>query len=425
MGTSKLKQLGFSLALLFFYAVGFSQEYKIDQVDFVGTKNTKVSFLEKIVSVKAGAMADSLALETDVNQLKKLPSIANASFVLHSNSSTSYVVVFTIEENLTLIPFANVYTSSNDEFAYRIGLQEFNLTGRNMIIGAFYQKDVFDSYGIALRAPYLFNSKTGVALSYNNLVTQEPVFFDNTSADYKYHNSAFEIMGLYQFNQKNSIDLGMNFFREKYNYLKGATNPAIPQQLDIRKYSYKALYNYNDIEYDFQYLSGFKSVLNLQYVNSSNKNSDNFLVGFTDLMYYRRIGIRGNWANRLRLGLATNDKTPFAPFSVDNNVNLRGVGNRIDRGTGSIVLNTEYRHTLLDEDWFVLQGNAFVDGGTWRNPGGGYDDFIKNENIRIYPGIGIRFMHKRIFNAIFRIDYGYGITKNASKGLVFGIGQYF
>jgi hypothetical protein len=125
------------------------------------------------------------------------------------------------------------------------------------------------------------------------------------------------------------------------------------------------------------------------------------------------------------LGLASNDKTPFAPFSVDNNVNIRGVGNIIDRGTGSIVLNTEYRYTVIDKSWFVLQGNAFVDAGSWRNPGGEFVDFVDSKNFRIYPGLGLRIMHKKIFNAIFRIDYGYGITKNASRGFVFGIGQYF
>lgn len=415
-----------TILFLFFSCVfGYSQKFKVTTVDFEGTKHTKVSFLEKLIATQAGKKIDSLLLESDVNQLKKLPSIANATYSLQSNSGNSYAVVFTIEENFTIIPYANVYTSSNDEFAYRVGLQEFNLTGRNIIVGAFYQKDVFDSYGLALRAPYLFSAKTGVALSYNNLKTQEPVFFDGRTADYKYHNSSFEVMGLYQFNTKNSIDLGMNFFTERYQYIRGATNATVPQQLDVNKYAYKALYNYNNIVYDYHYLSGFRNVLNLQYVLSSNKNLNNFSLGFNDLMYYRRMGNRGNWANRLRLGLATNDETPFAPFSVDNNINLRGVGNIIDRGTGSIVLNTEYRYTLLDKNWLVLQGNAFVDGGSWRNPGGGFDDFLKSENIRVYPGIGIRFIHKRIFNAIFRIDYGYGITKNASKGFVFGIGQYF
>ena len=106
-------------------------------------------------------------------------------------------------------------------------------------------------------------------------------------------------------------------------------------------------------------------------------------------------------------------------------MNIRGVGNTIDRGTGAIVLNTEYRQTLLEKDWFVLQSNVFVDAGSWRNPGGKLGDFSKADNIRIHPGVGLRLMHKRIYNAIFRIDYGYGITKNDARGFVFGIGQYF
>jgi hypothetical protein len=37
----------------------------------------------------------------------------------------------------------------------------------------------------------------------------------------------------------------------------------------------------------------------------------------------------------------------------------------------------------------------------------------------------LRFIHKKIFNAIFRIDYGFGLTQGSSRGIVFGIGQYF
>jgi len=68
---------------------------------------------------------------------------------------------------------------------------------------------------------------------------------------------------------------------------------------------------------------------------------------------------------------------------------------------------------------------VFIDAGSWRQPGGDFSDFGKSENIRVYPGLGLRFIHKKIYNAIFRIDYGVGITPNATKGLVIGIGQYF
>ena len=158
---------------------------------------------------------------------------------------------------------------------------------------------------------------------------------------------------------------------------------------------------------------------------ASNETLPDFLIWWNDFQYFLKVGQKGNWANRLRLGLATNDDSPFAPFSVDNNLNVRGVGNTIDRGTGVIVLNTEYRYTFLDKPWFAIQGNAFIDAGSWRNPGGDLGDFGDDQNLRVYPGIGMRFIHKKIFNATFRVDYGYGITPSATSGLVFGIGQYF
>ena len=221
------------------------------------------------------------------------------------------------------------------------------------------------------------------------------------------------------------MEFGINYFTEKYNYKSGATNPEVPQDLEVKKFLFKLIYEFNNINYDYQYLSGFRSMLNFQYVTTRNESLPEFLIGWNDFSYFNRLGEIGNWASRLRLGLSSNNDTPFAPFSVDNNLNVRGVGNTIDRGTGVVVLNTEYRHTLYEKGWFVLQSNAFIDAGSWRNPGGDFGDFSDSQNLRVYPGLGLRFIHKSIFNAIFRIDYGFGITQDSTNGLVFGIGQYF
>ncbi len=414
-----------SLVLLFAFTLGFSQTPTIVDIKFKGTKRIKVSFIKKLINSKAGAVLDSLQLNEDVIRLKRLPSVSHAYFKTYEAHNEGYDVIFNIEENFTLIPFANLFSSSNDDFAFRIGLQEFNLLGKNITLGGFYQYDIFHSYGLNLRAPYLFSNKLGLSLSYNDFATREPVFFNNTSADYKYRNNGFEVMGLYELNFKNRVELGFSLFTEDYQYLSGATQADIPQSLNVDKHLLKFIYSHEDIEYHYQYLNGFRSTLNFQYVGSSDENLPEFLIGFNDFVFYKRIGQKGNWANRLRLGLASNMETPFAPFTVDNNLNIRGVGNTIDRGTAAIVFNTEYRYTLIDRDWFVLQSNLFIDGGSWRNPGGDLSDFGDDENLRIYPGVGLRFMHKRIFNAIFRIDYGHGITKDPSRGIVFGIGQYF
>jgi outer membrane protein insertion porin family len=402
-----------------------SQAKTISEIKINGAKKLKTALILKIISAKEGDSLDTKVIANDIIRLKRIPPIANATYEVIPSASENVQLVFTIQENFTLIPFANLYTSSNDDFAFRVGLQEFNFLGRNITLGGFYQFDIFNSYGIGVRDPYLFSNKFGVAFNYKNFTTQEPVFFKEATADYKYNNKGFEILGLYEINTKNNIALGFSLFTEDYQYISGFTDENVPLALNVRKSLGKLIYNYEDLNYHYQYLNGFKSVLNLQYVQSTSEALPDFWIGFNDFLFYKRIGEKGNWANRIRLGLATNSESPFAPFTLDNNINIRGVGNTIDRGTGAIVINTEYRHTLIDKNWFVLQSNLFLDGGSWRNPGGELKNFTDKNNIRVYPGLGLRFMHKRIFNAIFRIDYGYGITKDASRGFVFGIGQYF
>ncbi len=405
------------------FSIGSTQDL-VEEIRVQGNTRTKTSVVTKMAQMKVGMSLDSTIIQKDVDQLIRLPSIAHAYYQVFETEE-GYEIVYGVEENFTLIPFANIFTSNNDEFAFRIGLQEFNFMGQNIVLGAFYQYDVFSSFGLNFRAPFLFSKHLGLAVNYQDLITQEPVFLENGTADYRYENESLEILGLYQINYKHRFELGLNFFNENYNYLSGATSMDVPQELKVDKYLFKFIYDFNGIEYYYQYLSGFRSTLNLQFVRSQNQTLPDFTIGFNDFSYFARVGEKGNLATRLRLGLSSNIDTPFAPFAVDNNLNIRGVGNTIDRGTAAIVLNTEYRHSLIDKNWFVLQGNFFVDGGTWRNPGGDFGDFADDQNLRVYPGVGLRFIHKKIFNAIFRIDYGHGITKDATKGIVFGIGQYF
>lgn len=414
-------------AILFFIinCVVFGQDLVVADLKIQGNKNLKASFIKSISSIHSGKKLDSLIIEQDILRLKRLPSVSHVYYQVFPVNGNMYNVFYNIEENFTLIPSLNIYTTDDDEFAYRLGLYEFNTFGRNIILGGFYQKDIYSSYAINFRAPYLFSNKFGLAINHQDLTTQEPVFFDNTTADYKYNNKSYEVLGLFEINFKNRFETGINYFTEDYKYKSGALNPNVPQDLNVHKWLVKGIYEYNNLDYFYQYISGFRSQFNFQYVTSTNDMLPDFFIGWNDFFYFKRLGDKGNWGSRLRLGLSTNDETPFAPFSVDNNLNVRGVGNTIDRGTGAIVLNTEYRHTLIEKGWFVLQGNTFVDAGTWRNPGGDFDDFGKMDNVKIYPGLGLRFIHKRIYNAIFRIDYGHGITKDATKGFVFGIGQYF
>lgn len=401
----------------------FSQQKMIGDLVIEGVKKTKTSFLKKRLQTKINAPLDSVLLLQDIIELKRLPAITNATFKVIANEN-KYSVVITIEENFTIIPDVSFWVTTNNRFAYKIGLYEYNFLGKNITIGGFYQNNGFNTYAVNFKAPNLFSRKWGLAINHQNWKSEEPLYFGGKTANYLYNNIATEILGLYQFNFKNKIDFGVNFFKEKYSYISGATSPDVPQSLNVNKTLFKFIYTFDDLDYHYQYISGFKSVFYGQYVISDNDFQDTFLVGWNDFFYYKRVGEKGNWANRLRAGLSTNNDSPFAPFALDNNVNLRGVGILVDRGTGSIVLNSEYRYTFYDKKNIVLQSNIFLDAGSWRNPGGTLNDFIDIKNMQFYSGIGLRFISKKIYNATFRIDYGFSL-KDKTRGLVFGIGQYF
>ena len=152
------------------------QDVTVAELQFSGTKRTKVTFIENLVNIKKGMVLDSVLMNRDMLRLKRLPSISHAYYKVNVLQNETCKVEYIIEENFTLIPFANLFSSSNDNFAFRVGLQEFNSFGRNITLGAFYQYDNYSSFGVSVRAPYLFSNKLGVAVNYNDFTTLEPVF---------------------------------------------------------------------------------------------------------------------------------------------------------------------------------------------------------------------------------------------------------
>lgn len=425
MYCKKLFVLGFFLFLLL---QQYAQENNISSFKIVGNKRLKTAYLERIIATKEGIALDSSSIARDLLYLKRIPAVSNAYFIVKEVYKEQYQVEISIEENFTILPELNFWTTTNKQFSYKLGLYDYNFLGRNIALGGFYQNNGFNSYGLNFRAPNLFSKKWGLAVNHQNWNSEEPLYFEDKTANYLYINVSFEVLGLYQLNLKNTIDFGLNLFSEKYKYISGDTDVSVPQELNLNKALLKLVYTYNNLEYFYQYVSGFKSVLFAEYVVTENDFQNSFLIAWNDFLYYRRIGGKGNWANRLRFGLASNQETPFAPFALDNNVNLRGVGILVDRGTGVAVLNSEYRHTIYDKQWLAIQTNVFSDFGSWRNPGGKITAFFEKENVRIFSGIGLRFMSKKVYNATFRIDYGFrvlGEKNNSNGGFVFGIGQYF
>lgn len=422
------------LLLAFCMLIGisaFSQDFTISEIRFEGLKRTKEHFLKRLLKRNAGDVLDSINIKKDIERLKRLPGIANANYQVLKNEEGA-VVVYSVEENFTIIPGLRISTANNGDFAFRISAFEFNLGGNNQLLGGFYERDVFDSYGLFWEHPFLFSRKVGIGFNYQDLTSQEPVFFEEGTKDYRFNSRSFESNLLFSFDFNNEAELGLALVNESYEFLGEEPLLGRPASLQADKLVYRGVYRHIDLDIDYQYFDGIINEFTAQYIQfqSGDEASENFLGDFlsirNDFTYYKKIRKRGNWASRLRFAAAFgNEESPFAPFTLDNQLNIRGVGNTVDRGTAALVLNTEYRHTFYERGWFVIQGNAFLDAGSWRNPGESFSQLFDGTSTRVYPGLGIRFIHKKIFNAVFRLDYGFGVSRNATNGIVFGIGQYF
>ena len=402
------------------------------ELRITGLKKTKERFVKRIAKVKDGMSIDSTKIIGDVERLKRLDGIAHTTYRIEEQSDR-YLVYYEVDENFTIIPGLRIGQASDGSFAFRASLFEFNALGQNVLFGGFYQREVFNSYGIFLESPYLFTNKLGLGINYQDVTTRQPVVLPSIGdAAYNFRSQAAEAKLLYEYNFRNRMEAGVRFFKEEYTIILEElplTDIDLSTNLTQDTVDKRAIFgSYEHIKIDLEYhlVRGYRNELFGEVVDGAKRflNTDYRLQNTTE--YFARIGKKGNWANRLQLHWSTPTESPFAPIVVDNQLNIRGSGNIIDRGTAAIFLNTEYRHTFLEKGWFVIQGNAFVDAGTLRRPGVSVDNLWQNDTARVFPGLGIRLIHKRIVNAVLRFDYGIGITENFKEsGIVFGIGQYF
>ncbi len=397
----------------------------IHNIAFEGNHKTKTKVLNKLIRSKNGKILDSIVLKNDAVLLSRLPSFSKVSYQVkkeNDNDNITYVV----EETNTLIPSVNFWTTTNQQFTYQIGLTEFNFLGENKQLGGFYRNNGFHSFSLIYTNPLWFGNFTGASVILQSLTSLEPLYFNGNQAKYEYTNSSVEFSLFHNITASHKALVGLNFFREDYQHKEGFKSDEIPLSFAENKLLVKGGFDYNHLNFEYQYVDGIRSNFNVQYVLPVAKEQREFYILWNDFFYYKRIQKQGNLATRVRLGIASNNDNPFAPFPLDNNVNIRGVGNVIDRGTAVAVANIEYRYTILDKSWFTLQTNTFIDMGNWRTAGGDFKQLLEKDELRLHPGVGLRFINKKIYNAVFRLDYGASIVKRKSeKGIVFGIGQYF
>ncbi|UZO82319.1 outer membrane protein assembly factor [Aquimarina sp. ERC-38] len=405
-----------------------AQQGVVNEINYTGNKKTKAVFLDRIIKVKKGKAIDSLQIINDIERIKRLDGVAFATYTVEKMGN-DYNVTYNLTENFSIIPGLRIGQANDDSFSFRVSVFEFNGLGRNIIAGGFYQREVFNSFGLFLEHPYLFTNKLGLGINYQDITTQQPIYSGDQQTDYNYTLRGPELTLFYEHNFNNRFELGFRAFEERYVTIEEEMQNIIPinaPEPELNSQVVRASYEYIDLDLEFHNLSGVRNFFDANYFLKNEGLLQTEYILNNTTQYFTRIGKRGNWANQLQLQYSNPvDNTNFVPITIDNQLNTRGAGNTIDRGTASFAVNTEYRYSLIEKNWFVLQGNAFVDISGIQRPGNDLNDIFSEDRFRVYPGVGFRLIHKRIFNAVIRFDYGFNVTGDGENGVVFGIGQYF
>jgi len=402
-----------------------AREYVVKKIDFQGNEKTKTTYLQSIIKCKVGEVFEVGVLEEDVQRLKNIAGIGNASGRADTVGQ-AIRLVFTVEEVKTLLPIIAFGGIKNNVW-FQIGVTDINWQGKGQFLSAHYQNnDRRHSGQFNYVVPYFKSTQWGFRTTLSHWESREPLFFPEGTVNYDYNNTSAAFQAIRHFGIHNQLEFGGSFFVENYaqSEFQFLENPPGPTQFRQPKWLGKIEYSQNYINYHSFYLDGFRWLFRWQSVyNTIDENWFNFV--FFQAFYFRQIQEKGNWAARFNIGISTNNDSPFAPFVVDSHVNIRGVGNRIERGTAQAVLNIEYRQTLFQTNRFAGQLVVFSDIGTWRNPGGSFEQLIDKEQFRHFVGGGARFIYKKIYGAVLRVDYGFDLYDRYQRGLVLGLGQYF
>lgn len=410
------------------------------QLQFAGLKRTKLDYLaarvDGIESNKQGKkqglwfdgeLANDASRDRLRQSLVNLPAIRHAEWQWQKTMDGDSSLLWTIEESQTLFPLIN-FGGIKGNFHFLLGFNNIHFRGLGQELLAYYQNiDGEHNYQLTLRNQAIGGSRWGYLLESRRYAAIEPVYFSEGAVDYRYSNLGFSTGISYAPKARQWISFTFNAFREGYkkqnpNQLDGIG----PDNVTLDKLALKTGYRINHIDYHLEKQQGWWLDNNAQIVNNLADNS-RFLIWLGDFRIYQLLGKAGNLATRLRLGLSSNDKTPFAPFVLDSQVNIRGSGNRIDRGTAQVVINLEYRHTLWTHpsNWFCVQAVGFSDFGTWRTPGGSLGEITSSDNFRHFAGGGFRIISHAAQNAAIRLDYGIDLYNSNERGFVLGFGQYF
>ena len=84
------------------------------------------------MTLQAGDALDTLQLKEDILRIIREPEVSHAYYNKNSSTSGTVDITLFIEENKTLIPAVDVWTTLDQKVAFHLGINDYNFLGRDL-----------------------------------------------------------------------------------------------------------------------------------------------------------------------------------------------------------------------------------------------------------------------------------------------------
>ena len=406
--------------------------YQIISINIEGNEKTDEKFLLTQLSLMEKVNYRIAEIEDHIKHLTSLDGLYDVDYRYEKvgDSKDEIDIHITVKEQRTLLPVINFGQADSYRW-FQLGFTEVNLFGKGNELFGFYQYNGGRHAGqLFYKDSQIGKSKFGYSANLLKWQSVEPLFFNDTRVSYNYDNNLAGISAYYLPNRFIEYELGTSLFNEVYT-LRGSSEEGsvFPAKVNLVKGLIKVGFDLKKLKFHHFLIDGHAFNGSYQYVHTF-ENGDEFNIVQAEYKFYKMFfdneaQTQSNFAFRMTAGISTNNNSPFSPFVIDSYKNIRGVGDRVERGTAIFTFNTEYRKELWFNPKWSVQGVSFVDLGTIGSPSSSMKNTIHIDEIEKFAGVGARVIYKKIFNGIFRVDYAIDLDDFSNRSLVFGLGQYF
>ena len=117
-----------------------AQVTRVDSIVVDGLKKSKISYLKKLIISSPNQVLDTITINDDIIRMIREPAVSHAYYPIDTIPINKIVLKYHIEENITLIPAVDLWSTIDDAVAYHIGINDHNFLGKG------YKEGVFINY---------------------------------------------------------------------------------------------------------------------------------------------------------------------------------------------------------------------------------------------------------------------------------------